>query len=407
MKPEIKKQIILHLPYLAFVYLFGKIGQAFRLAQGADLSAKLLHIGQGFSVAFASAAPSFHPADLLIGFAAAVIIRLVVYSKQKNAKKYRKGMEYGTARWGTAADIKPFDPSVQPVVTILWSESDKLKEGEKLPLARADTLFQTLDAERRAEREKPGHTGGWYDKTAFRIDFTMNGEPDHYEGRQDFGDGDGSLIDHIQAYHEYYAKDEHWENYVLHNEGAEAWEQDKTQREMILNEFVPYLRLHCNLSEQERTAAEVLENGENLTPEQAAYFNAVLTHVDACREKLNAGEYHLPDPPQRIAAAFQSLQAPNSPNGTHFMVEVSPHFERIASSKEHERLQRLLPYKSLCLSSMNDRQGIYALIGKDEKRDLPLRRPRPSVRAQLKAGQPKAAAPKKTAAKKKKTELEV
>ena len=66
---------------------------------GADLSGKLLHIGQGFSAAFASAAPSFHPSDLLIGLAAAVIIRLVVYSKQKNAKKYRKGMEYGTARW--------------------------------------------------------------------------------------------------------------------------------------------------------------------------------------------------------------------------------------------------------------------------------------------------------------------
>lgn len=110
---------------------------------------------------------------------------------------------------------------------------------------------------------------------------------------------------------------------------------------------------------------------------------------------------------QHIAVAFQSLQGPNSPNGTHFMVEVSPHFERIASSKEHERLQRLLPYKSLCLSSMNDRQGIYALIGKDEKRDLPLRRPRPSVRAQLKAGQAKAAAPKKAAARKKETELEV
>lgn len=79
MKPEIKKQIILHLPYLAFIYLFGKVGQAFRLAQGADISAKLLHIGQGFSAAFASAAPSFHPTDLLIGLAAAVIIRLVVY----------------------------------------------------------------------------------------------------------------------------------------------------------------------------------------------------------------------------------------------------------------------------------------------------------------------------------------
>lgn len=113
MKPEIKKQIILHLPYLAFVYLFGKVGQAFRLAQGADLSAKLLHIGQGFSAAFASAAPSFHPTDLLIGLAAAVIIRLVVYSKQKNAKKYRKGMEYGTARWRTLPSARAL-PDAEP-----------------------------------------------------------------------------------------------------------------------------------------------------------------------------------------------------------------------------------------------------------------------------------------------------
>ena len=125
MKPEIKKQIILHLPYLAFVYLFGKVGQAFRLAQGADLSGKLLHIGQGFSAAFASAAPSFHPTDLLIGLAAAVIIRLVVYSKQKNAKKYRKGMEYGTARWGTVADIKPF---IDPVFdnNVLLTQTERL-----------------------------------------------------------------------------------------------------------------------------------------------------------------------------------------------------------------------------------------------------------------------------------------
>ena len=99
MKPEIKKQIILHLPYLAFVYLFGKVGQAFRLAQGADLSGKLLHIGQGFSAAFANAAPSFNPFDLLIGVAGAAALRLMVYCKGKNAKKYRKGVEYGSARW--------------------------------------------------------------------------------------------------------------------------------------------------------------------------------------------------------------------------------------------------------------------------------------------------------------------
>ena len=190
------------------------------------------------------------------------------------------------------------NPAVQPVVTILWSESDKLQEGEQLPLARADALFKALDDEKRSEREKPGYTGGWYDKTKFRIDCTFHGERDSYEGRQDFGDGDGALIDHIQAYHEYYAKDESWKNFVLHNEGAEAWEKDKAERATLLTEFVPYMRLHCNLSEQERTAADMLENGENLTPEQTAYFHAVIAHVDACREKLNAGDYHLPDPPQ-------------------------------------------------------------------------------------------------------------
>ena len=134
MKPEIKKQIILHLPYLMFVYLFGKVGQAFRLAQGADLSAKLLNIGQGFSAAFENAAPSFNPMDLLIGVAGAVIIRLVIYSKQKNAKKYRKGMEYGTARWGTPADIKPFiDPVFENNVLLTQTERLMMSSRPKEP----------------------------------------------------------------------------------------------------------------------------------------------------------------------------------------------------------------------------------------------------------------------------------
>ena len=190
------------------------------------------------------------------------------------------------------------DPAVQPVVTIIWSESDKLREGEQMPLARADALFKSLDETRRTEREQPGYDGSWYDKTKFRIDFTFHGEADNYEGRQDFGDGDGSLIDHIQAHHEYYSRDESYKNSVIRNEGAEAWAQEQAEREMILSEFVPYMRLHCNLYEQERTAADMLESGAELTPEQTAYFNAVLSHVDACREKLNAGDYDLPDPPQ-------------------------------------------------------------------------------------------------------------
>ena len=99
MKQEVKKLLILNLPYLLFVYLFDKIGAAVRLAPGTDASEKLLQLGTGFAAAFSSIAPSFHPADLALGIAGAVIVRLIIYTKGKNAKKYRRGTEYGSARW--------------------------------------------------------------------------------------------------------------------------------------------------------------------------------------------------------------------------------------------------------------------------------------------------------------------
>ena len=105
---NVKKLILLNLPYLLFVYPFDKLAQAFRLAPGADLSAKLLSIGDGFGAAFASPGLSFVPVDLLIGLAGAVILRLAVWMKGKNAKKYRQGMEYGSARWGKPEDIAPY-----------------------------------------------------------------------------------------------------------------------------------------------------------------------------------------------------------------------------------------------------------------------------------------------------------
>ena len=105
---NVKKLLLLNLPYLLFVYPFDKVSQAFRLAPGADLSAKILSIGDGFTAAFSSLAPSLHPIDLLIGIAGAVILRVAVHMEGKNAKKYRLGMEYGSARWGTPADIAPF-----------------------------------------------------------------------------------------------------------------------------------------------------------------------------------------------------------------------------------------------------------------------------------------------------------
>ncbi len=105
---NMKKLFLLNLPYLLFVYPFDKLAQAFRLAPGADLSGKLLSIGDGLTAALSTLWLSFHPTDLLIGIAGAVILRMAVYLKGKNAKKYRHGIEYGSALWGTAADITPY-----------------------------------------------------------------------------------------------------------------------------------------------------------------------------------------------------------------------------------------------------------------------------------------------------------
>ena len=128
MKDKLKKYLLPNLPYLFFVYLFDKLCQAVRLAPGLDASEKLLHIGQGFQTAFASSAPSFHALDICVGILGAILVRLAVYVKGKNAKKYRKGIEYGSARWGTAADIAPY---IDPVPD--WN----------IPLTRTESLTMT------------------------------------------------------------------------------------------------------------------------------------------------------------------------------------------------------------------------------------------------------------------------
>ena len=131
---NLKKLILPNIPYLFFVYLFDKVGQAVRLAPGADFSAKVLHIAQGFSAAFENALPSVHPLDLLIGIVGAVVIRLVVYVKGKNAKKYRRGVEYGSARWGSADDIRPYvDPKFENNVILTRTERLMMSNRPKDP----------------------------------------------------------------------------------------------------------------------------------------------------------------------------------------------------------------------------------------------------------------------------------
>ena len=131
---NLKKWIIPNLPYILFVCLFDKAAQAVRLAPGADLSGKLLCIGNGFTSAFASPLPSFSPVDMLIGIAGAILIRLIVYTKGKNAKKYRKGIEYGSARWGNAEDIKPYiDPVFANNVLLTQTERLMMSSRPKQP----------------------------------------------------------------------------------------------------------------------------------------------------------------------------------------------------------------------------------------------------------------------------------
>ncbi len=129
-----KKLLLPNIPYLLFVYLFDKVGQAVRLSPGADLSGKVLSLGEGFSAAFANPLPSLAPMDLLIGIVGAVLIRLMVYFKGKNAKKYRKGIEYGSARWGNAEDIKPYtDPVFQNNVLLTQTERLTMNSRPKQP----------------------------------------------------------------------------------------------------------------------------------------------------------------------------------------------------------------------------------------------------------------------------------
>ena len=128
MTGKLKRVLLPNLPYLLFVWLFDKLCQAVRLAPGLNASEKLLRIAQGFTEAFASLWLSLHPLDLLLGVAGAALVRLAVYLKAKNAKKYRRGVEYGSARWGRPEDIAPY---IDPVPD--WN----------IPLTRTESLTMT------------------------------------------------------------------------------------------------------------------------------------------------------------------------------------------------------------------------------------------------------------------------
>ena len=134
MNTRLKRMLILNIPYLFLALFFTKVSQAWRLAFGYDMGQKILNLMNGFRLAFDNPLPSLNPKDLLFGIAIAVIIRLVVYLKGKNAKKYRKGIEYGSARWGNREDIRPFqDPVFQNNVILTETERLMMSNRPKNP----------------------------------------------------------------------------------------------------------------------------------------------------------------------------------------------------------------------------------------------------------------------------------
>ena len=132
---NIKKIVLPNLPYAFIALIATKLGQAWRLAEGADASSKTLSfLTKGLGEAFSSPLPSFHPIDLLVGVVIAGIIRLIVYVKGKNARKFRKNMEFGSARWGTADDIAPYvDPKFENNVILTQTERLMMSNRPKDP----------------------------------------------------------------------------------------------------------------------------------------------------------------------------------------------------------------------------------------------------------------------------------
>ncbi len=146
---KLKKLLILYLPYILIGLYASKLPEAWHLAEGTDMSGKFLHLMDGLAAAFRSPWPSFHPTDLLIGLLLGCLLRLIVYEKGRNAKKYRHNMEYGSARWGKHSDIVPFiDPDPWNNVILTKTESLTMNSRPKDPRnARNEARYRTIIVE--------------------------------------------------------------------------------------------------------------------------------------------------------------------------------------------------------------------------------------------------------------------
>lgn len=193
----------------------------------------------------------------------------------------------------------------EPIVTVIWSESPFINKGAVYPLSEANKLFGQLDSQQKIDREKPDYEGLSYYKTKFQVEYLIEGKLHKYGGRQDLGDGDGTLIEHIRGNADYYLKNKEYRKYLKSSNQSE-YEQAIKHYEYVIDDFVPYLRMHCNLSEIEQNIKDAMgmimcQSEVPISFDgQMDYYKAMLDYVADSRENLNfnIGEFKPLEPPK-------------------------------------------------------------------------------------------------------------
>lgn len=170
----------------------------------------------------------------------------------------------------------------EPVVKVIWSESPDVEENHYYSFSEANALFKKLDKEINENREKPEWNGTWYHKTGFEIISIIDGELDVYEGRQDFGDGDGSLLNHIEAWRDYYKS-------AKGIAAARYMKFDAAERVELYDKFIKYLKQHLDLSIIQASAYEALKGLSTEDVAEIDYYNELIKHTNECRATLNNG----------------------------------------------------------------------------------------------------------------------
>lgn len=231
------------------------------------------------------------------------------------------------------------DSNKIPVITIIFSEDSRLNEGDKFTIAQANEMFLKFDVEKRENRSKEDYKGSWYSKTAFNIEYKKDGELRKFEGRQDFGDGDGSLIDHIKKYAEYNLNDPQLQAFL---KGQGKQEESNAQYQYIINYFVPYLEIHNNLEKLEDLITSNLNEFNSIKKDENSnlckgldkritYSKDMLNYIENTRTKINT----LKEAYQSLEDYLLDLNELESDNKDNVKpVSIS---ERIASAKQFSK----------------------------------------------------------------------